>query len=260
MRELFDVCFQRKSVRTFANEPLSDETLAEIMEFTKNAEALNPRIPHEFELLENKAVKGLFSIKAPYYLCLYEEAMPGHVTNGGYLMEQVDLYLASRGIGACWLGMAKPPKELLQRKPGMDFVVMLAFGKPADPNSSQRKSTSEFKRKPLEEIAQSTLLADPRSKRLLELARLAPSATNGQPWYFSGTFERLEVNRIKLPPIKATLFEKMNQLDVGIVLCFLKQAAMNSGLELEILFRNRPAPKGCLAAAEVRPSQKKDER
>ncbi len=255
MREFYELCFRRKSVRAFADEPLSDEALTEITEFAESAEPLKEGIRREFEILRGERVKGLFSIKAPYYLCLYEEAAPGYVTNGGYLMEQVDLYLAHRGIGACWLGMAKPPKELIHRKPGLDYVIMLAFGKPADPRTCQRESVEEFKRKPLTEIAAPELLADPPTRSMLELVRLAPSATNGQPWYFSGTPDRMEINRIKLPPIKATLFEKMNQLDVGIVLCFLKQAAMHRGLELELLFDRRSAPKGCLPAAEARLTQ-----
>ena len=61
-----------------------------------------------------------------------------------------------------------------------------------------------FKRKSMEKITEQ---ADPR----LEPARLAPSAVNSQPWYFTHEGDTIHVHCSK----------KGNRLDVGIALAHL---------------------------------------
>jgi hypothetical protein len=84
----------------------------------------------------------------------------------------------------------------------MRFVIMLAFGYPkGDRLYRERK---DFKRKSMEQI---TDKADPE----LEPARLAPSAVNSQPWYFTHEGDTLHCycNR------------KGSRLDAGIALAHL---------------------------------------
>ena len=84
----------------------------------------------------------------------------------------------------------------------MKFVIMLAFGHPK--GDQQRQSIKDFKRKPMEKI---TDKADPR----LEPARLAPSAVNSQPWYFTHEGDTIHVHCSK----------KGSRLDAGIALAHL---------------------------------------
>jgi len=110
--------------------------------------------------------------------------------------------------------MAKPSKEVPEHKNGLEFVVMLAFGNSPDP--IHRGATSEFKRNNLSDI--STVVG---GEDLLEPVRLAPSASNTQSWFFSGEVDAITVSRKKLNLIKAALYGKMNQIDIGIALCHL---------------------------------------
>jgi nitroreductase len=153
-------------------------------------------------------VRGLFAVKAPHYLIISSEAKERYLPNAGFMLQQMDLYLQSIGLGSCWLGGAKPPAK--SNLP-LDFVILLAFGKP---QASPHRSLSEFKRKPLSEISDT---ADQR----LEPARLAPSAINSQPWYFVSDGNIFHVYRMKYGAVKAMIYERMNKIDIGIALAHL---------------------------------------
>lgn len=87
------------------------------------------------------------------------------------------------------------------------FLIMLAFGHPK--GDQLRHDLKAFKRKPMEQIADQ---ADPR----LEPARLAPSAVNSQPWYFTHEGDTLHIYRIPNDGLS-----DMNRIDMGIALAHL---------------------------------------
>jgi hypothetical protein len=78
-----------------------------------------------------------------------------------------------------------------------------------------RSAIYEFNRKPLAEITTVQGADD-----LLEPVRLAPSAMNNQPWYITGTPEKMDVwQRKRLLP------HTLGQIDMGIALSHLYIAA-----------------------------------
>ena len=85
---------------------------------------------------------------------------------------------------------------------GMKFVIMLAFGHPK--GDRLRHDLKGFKRKSMEQITDK-----PDSR--LEPARLAPSAVNSQPWYFTHEGDAIHLFCSK----------KGSRLDVGIALAHL---------------------------------------
>ena len=98
-------------------------------------------------------------------------------------------FLADRSTCTC------PPK-ILERagleRPGIktgngvgDFFVLWNARAPM-----HREGAEQFNRKSLNEISSITDLF-----HVLEAVRLAPSAMNKQPWYFSGTAEDVVVSR-----------------------------------------------------------------
>lgn len=241
MTDLYETIFRRKSIRDFDMEPLSETILAQIREFASKAVPLDGGIRYEFSILCEADIRKPFSIKAPYYISICSEPKGNYLMNAGFLLQQIDLYLSSIGLGSCWQGMVKPLKEA-PRSEGMDFVSMLAFGKPAEP--VYRENVSEFRRKTLEEISEVT-----GGETLLEPVRLAPSATNGQPWYFSGTAHKILVSRKKLNFIKAAIFDRLNQIDVGIALCHLTLSCQHMGKKASFCFYKEKVPAGCEYAA-----------
>lgn len=241
--ELYEAIFHRKSVRSYEMEELPESTIEEIIRFAGDAKPLDADIKCEFLCIKPDRVRNLMPVKAPHYLCLYSEKKPGYMMNAGFILQQVDLYLSAKGLGSCWLGMGKPAGKT--RTDGMEYVIMLAFGKAAEP--VHRTDASAFKRKAISEISFIQEAND-----LLEPVRLAPSANNTQPWLVSGSAQKIVVCRKKFNPIKAAVYGGFNQIDIGIAMCHLWLACLHQGRNALFDFTKENAPRGSKFMAKVR--------
>lgn len=225
--DYYDVIFKRKSIRKYTKEPINEKTLEDISTYMHSVGPLYKNIQVEMKIVTQEEVKSLLPIKAPYYILVSSENKEGYLTNVGFLIQQVDLYLSNNGIGSCWVGMAQPKKEIV-KKSELEFVIALSFGYPEQ--ILHRENISEFKRKNIEEIR------DVKERdRLIEAARLAPSATNSQPWYFKIENNKIHSYCIKPNFLKAILYKKMNQVDMGIAINHLWIAAKHYGNDVQYI-------------------------
>ena len=214
---LYETIFKRKSVRKYDLTPLDERTIAEIIAHISVLKPLDDNIKIEMKIVSQKDVKSLLSAKAPHYIAVFSETKDGYLTNVGFMLQQMDLFLSANGIGSGWQGMPKPTKEILNSSK-LEFVILLAFGKPKE--RLHRESVSEFKRKPFREITNIK-----GADELLEPCRLAPSAMNSQPWFFTGDPTTIHAYRAKSNFITAFMLEKMSKISMGIALCHLWIAA-----------------------------------
>lgn len=210
--ELKAMIYKRKSVRKYTGEPVDNGTVKKILEFCAQAKPLYPDIRVEARIVEREQVRFYLPWKTPQLLAIFSENKPGCWENAGFLFQQVELYLQSIGLGACWLGLGKFRKSEMPRVEGMEFVIFIAFGKPEEP--LYRNDRSDFQRKPLGEI---TDREDPR----LECARLAPSSTNSQPWYFTHEGDTVHSFCSEAGFLRHKLLGNMNRIDMGIALSHL---------------------------------------
>lgn len=224
---LYEVIFKRKSVRKYDLTPLDGNILAEIMAFLSTVKPLDGRIQTDMKLISQKDIQSMLP-KAPHYIAVFSEPKDGYLTNLGFMLQQVDLFLAANGIGTCWQGMSKPSPEILNSSK-LKFVIVLAAGKPLEP--LYRQNISEFKRKPLEQITNISGMEE-----LLEPVRLAPSGINSQPWFFTGSHDLIHAYCSKANFMKAFIYEKMNRIDMGIALCHLWMAARHLGKTVEFIY------------------------
>ncbi len=222
----YNMIFKRKSIRKYKAEGLSPEQLKDIETFLATIDPLYPDIKIELKLVDASEINNLLPIKAPHYLVVSSENKEGHFVNIGYILQKLDLFLSANGIGGCYVGMAKPSKSLdtLLLHP---FIIAYAFGMPDEP--LHRQNLEEFKRKTLSEISSSSLHSD-----LLEVARLAPSATNSQPWSFVSTQSEVHIYRIKRNVISAMVYDKMNQIDMGIVLRHMTEYLIHNNFDFTL--------------------------
>lgn len=246
--QLYSAIFRRRSIRKYDMSPLPADTLERLQEYVSVVKPLDESIRFEFAYLGSSDVKNLLPIKAPHYICLYSEKKGNYLMNAGFLLQQVDLYLSDKNLASCWLGMAKPAKGVPTLINGLEFVIMLAFGDTMEP--IHRANTSEFKRHDLSAIS-SVAGAD----ELLEAVRLAPSASNTQPWFFSGDLDVITVSRKKLNLLKAPLYGKMNQIDIGIALFHLWLSLDHHGKMARYSFDKDLAPSGYEFMAKVKISR-----
>lgn len=244
--DFYNAIYKRKSIRKYRKEPLESSKLKDLQKFMEELTPLYEDIKTEIVILSEKDIKLLLPIKSPHYIAVYSETKDGYLPNAGFMLQQVDLYLSANGIGACWLGLGLPQKESASRN-GLQFVITLAFGYADEP--LHRQNSIEFKRKSLSEISSIN-----GAEELLEAARLAPSASNTQPWCFSGSADCIIISR-KLPNIlKEALYSKFNRIDIGIAMCHLWIAALHQGKTIEFIRENYAVPKGneFMAAVHIR--------
>ena len=197
---LKEMIFKRKSCRSFTGKPVDAEEMEKILSFAPKA--LYPEIKVRMDIVSRDKVKCICPWTTPQLIAIYSEETEGYLENIGFLFQQLDLYLQTLGLGVCWLGMGRMNPKTTTVVEGMKFVIMLAFGHPK--GDQLRHDLKSFKRKPMEQICDKT---DPR----LEPARLAPSAVNSQPWYFTHDGDTIHVYCAK----------KGSRLDAGIALAHL---------------------------------------
>jgi nitroreductase len=222
---LYQTVFRRKSIRKFEPTPLDPGTMEIVRSLILQLKPLVPDIKTEFRFLATDDVKGMFKAEAPHYLALYSDEKVGYEANAGFLLQQMDLFFSAHGIGCCWLGGSKPTRKV-SPVAGMEFVIVLAFGRPAEP--LQRDSVSDFKRRGLTDISDLKGMDD-----LLEAARLAPSGVNNQSWYYRGSSDRIDAYYAR-----SMITDQMNRINVGIGVCHLWLSAVHHKKGIEFVIRD----------------------
>jgi len=217
--KIYQYIFRRKSVRSYDSSPLDAAVTDEIASLIPKLKPLYD-IRTDISVVPGDTIRGMFAIKAPHYLVFSSENAEGYLENAGFMLQQMDLALSSMGLGSCWVGFARPSREI-PVKEGMEFVIAMAFGKPA--GSPHRESLSEFSRKPKDRIS------DVKEDPILEAARLAPSSTNSQPWYFIRARDRIHVYCRSLNRLTGKFYEKFNRIDIGIACCHIWLAGLHHG-------------------------------
>lgn len=186
----YEAVFRRKSVRKYRNDVVEEHILKRIREFEREALGIHPKIRMKWEIYRasDHKVKGMFQVKAPYYAALYAEDGEDSHIQAGCLMQQVVLYLHTQGIGSCYQGGVRLKEE--GETGDMKLMMILAFGYPAE---SLERTRSEFKRAELGKLVKISVPPGKAQKKLLESARLAPSALNQQPWRFVVTENKIHL-------------------------------------------------------------------
>lgn len=204
--DLYQAIFERHSVRRYAQQPLSEETLTKIATWVDEVEALIPE--NRFAVLIRDVVTGDDLVKAlgaygrvlspPHFMVPYIMGRNRTLTDLGYRTQQIVIRLAREGIGSCYIGgLARETtlraRFVLRRQARIGVVVLL--GQPATAlggraiNAVMRTAMGSTNRDPLDSLFYQKNFrrsTDPPDDLvpLLEAARHAPSALNVQPWRF----------------------------------------------------------------------------
>lgn len=251
---------QRFSCREYNPQPINPEIQ---MEFQRRLALLNHGpfgTPARFKLVaateqDRQPLRGLGTygfIKNPtgFILGALGQA-PKALEEYGYLMEQAILEATALGLGTCWLGGSFTQSSFgrkigLQRSEIMPAVA--SIGTIIDPQQARngllRRQVQGDRRKPWEELffvenfdraltfSQAGDYATP-----LEMVRLAPSASNKQPWRIlqSGNAWHFYLKRTPGYGKGSLLFgflrlADLQRVDLGIAMCHFEQTARELGL------------------------------
>ena len=150
--DLYEAIFCRKSVRNYRKSPVSQETQDEILHYFYEIPEVFGEINTAAAVCDNAdgSVRMHLpgEVNAPYYLVFYSEKCVNDLMNIGYLIQQMSLFLCTRGFGACNVTNLQLRKDL-QKKGTLQAMGMLAFGVPAGPLTHKE---NEFNRLPLEKL------------------------------------------------------------------------------------------------------------
>ena len=224
----YKTIFKRQSFHTFrgvGDETITPDELNAIKEAYDAFERLYPDIRTAIRIVP--ANQRNLKKDAEYCILIYSEKKGNYRMNVGYLGEQLDLYLVSHDIGTLWYGMGRTKEKSFD---GMEFVIMIAIHKVSD-QSKYRQDIVKAKRKPLQEIWEGDTLG------IAEVARYAPSAVNGQPWFVLNDSETLTVYRSRKAGVIGKLTDvavgDLTKIDIGIFLCVLEVCLAEEHVEYE---------------------------
>ena len=225
----YEAIFRRRSIRKYKNDEISPAMLEKIEKFGEDAIGIRPDIQVKWKIFrkEEHQLKGLFRVDAPYYVVLYSEICEDYRKNAGCLMEQLSLYLFTKGIGSCYQGGAKLKKD---QEKDLELVMIMAFGYPAEPLERDREA---FKRMELNRFVKVHGNFGKVQRKLLEAARVAPSAMNLQPWRFVVTDGKIHMFVKKPGKIGYQMQQDFNLFDAGIALAHMLVTAEEQWFDLE---------------------------
>lgn len=247
----YEMIFKRKSFHMFKDiGRIVPEELEAIEAFYQTVQPLDVDIKTAMCIVPSK--ETTCKRGQEYCILLYSEKKDGYLPNIGYIGQQLDLYLASRDIGALWFGIGKVDEPQYD---GLDFVIMIAIAKM--PAEKFRKDMFKSKRKLLSEV----WLCE-ASPEIGNIARFAPSACNTQPWKVEEADGEFLVYRYKKPGkrgiMPADKVAYYNRIDIGIFLLFLEVCFVHHKVEFDRELFTDNAPDDCEQVLVAKYKMKRD--
>jgi nitroreductase len=183
---------------------------------------------------------------APGFLAFVADtADPGMQEKIGYTGEAVVLEATRLGLGTCWVALtynAKRVSSIIKLAAGEKLVAVSPVGYTLEQWTFEEKVFTLFgtmhQRKPLDSMVTGLKETDRPAwaKAALEAARLAPSATNRQPWSFDVGNDGIIVS-IKASGME---FNVSKRLDCGIAMLHVELGAMSSDMTGSWEFLKKP--------------------
>ena len=163
----------------------------------------------------------------------------------GYAFEKFILYAASLGLGTVWLAATidrKAFEKAIQLKEDEVMPAVTPLGYAAEKRSIResmmRRGMKSDSRVPFGDLFFRDNFQNPLNESdagiwqlPLEMVRLAPSATNKQPWRAVAEKNRVHFYEKKTPGYDREATVDIQKVDLGIALCHFEIAAEESGLK-----------------------------
>lgn len=243
----------RSSVRTYEERPLSLEEKEQINAYI----AALQNLPSPFSadvtlrLLEAKAGTGTEKLGTYGVIKGAANFIGAAVPNGefamealGYTFERLILEVTHLGLGTCWLGGTFKRTEFasaMSLEKNEIFPAVSPVGHPAAKKrlieNLARKIAKADQRKPWNELFFKDDFATPLDKSdageyafPLEMLRLAPSASNKQPWRILKSGGIFHFYEAKTPGYGDKAPYDIQKADVGIAFCHFHMAALEKDL------------------------------
>lgn len=241
-----EIIRNRKSVRTYKEQAIPEKTLNQVRDYLKHDTGLFD-VPITFSILNarDNGVSSPVIIGADTYIAGKYKKQKNAELSFGYAFEKFILYAASLGLETVWLAATidrKAFEKAIQLKEDEVMPAVTPLGYAAEKRSIResmmRKGMKSDSRVPFGKLFFRDNFQNPLNESdagiwqlPLEMVRLAPSATNKQPWRAV-----VEKNRVHFYEKKTLGYDKeatgdIQKVDLGIALCHFEIAAEESGLK-----------------------------
>jgi hypothetical protein len=171
----------------------------------------------------------------------------------GYELESFVLYAASLGLGTCWMGGTFKKGEFakaLELKEGELLPIITPIGYPTKNEgfigTMMRRVAGSKNRKPWEELFFNSSFDNKLTKaeagiysEAFEMVRLAPSASNKQPWRIVKDNDKLHFYLQHTKGYSTALGFDMQRIDIGIAMCHLDFTLKETGIH-GVWEKNKP--------------------
>lgn len=259
--KIIDLIEQRISVRTYPEKAISLEQQASLKKFITSLEAPPFSTKIRFILLiaspgyeanlQKMVTYGMIKNPAGFIVGAVEESGRLH-EDFGYLMEQIILYAVDLGLGTCWLGGTFRKglfADAIEARENELIPAVAALGIPASQSRIRDKVIAAMvkarKRFSHERLFFKDEFDTPLNPEFmgtyrepLEMVRLAPSASNKQPWRIIFSEEKgkyhfyLHRDKSYDPERKKpSEMADLQKIDMGIAMCHFELTARELNLK-----------------------------
>lgn len=249
-RPVTEVIKERISVRSYEDRPLSDELKQKLEMYLNNLEGpFKSNI--RFKLIESEnygsdvklGTYGVIKGASSYVVSAVEKSEMSLI-DLGYALEEFILYATSLGLGTCWLGGTFKKSEFakaMELKEGEILPIITPLGYASENKniigSIIRFSAGSKNRKPWNELFFNgnfkTILTQSEAgdyAEALNMLRLAPSASNKQPWRIVKDGDKFHFFLCHTKGYGKGMGFDVQKIDMGIAMChfnlLLKEAGM----------------------------------
>ena len=251
---------KRYSCRTYQDQPLSPAKLSDLSNFSEKCQdgRFGSSIRFQIAAAREKDISSLKNlgtygfIKNPTgFVIGVIQNQPHSLEDFGYQMELIILRAVELGIGSCWLGGTFTKSrfsQLMGLEKGETIPSVISIGYPADQKAwldrISRIYAGADRRLPWQELFYIDTFHQPMShsqaaqyREPLELVRLAPSASNRQPWRIlkRGSLLHFYLKRTKNypPPFFDFLLglADLQRIDMGIAMAHFELSAQELGIK-----------------------------
>jgi nitroreductase len=251
-KPITEVIKSRVSVRTYEATTLDNYTKKKLASYVEGLKGpfqgkVRFKLIDSSAALNNNAKLGTYGIikGASSFVAVAIERGGMNLEELGYELESFVLYAASLGLGTCWLGGTFKKGEFakaLELRENEILPIVTPVGYPSKSEgfvgSMMRRLAGSNNRKPWEEIFFDKSFDNKLSKsdagiyeEALEMLRLAPSASNKQPWRIVKENNKLHFYLQHTKGYSDSLGFDMQRIDIGIAMCHLEFSLTEAGVQ-----------------------------
>ena len=251
-RSINEVIKERLSIRSYKYIPIEENLKTNIMDYLENLEGpFNAKVRYkliDIKTSEDNNIKlGTYGMikGATFFIAAATKQGEMSLEELGYELEKFILYATSLGLGTCWLGGTfKKEKFAKAMELNEDEIlpIVTPIGYPSTKTnilaslvrivtgSKNRKSWQELYfdgsfNKNLTEVEAGVY------KLAIEMVRLAPSASNKQPWRIVKDKDRFHFYLCHAKGFANALDFDMQKIDMGIAMCHFDLTLREAGIQ-----------------------------